>query len=296
MTDRPERSGSGLAMALLAYLSWGVLPLYFRLLHAVPPLELVAWRIVMTVPVCLAIIAVRGQVPEFRAALRQRRVMLGLAASATLIGGNWLIYVAAINSGHVLAASLGYYINPLLNVLLGTAVLGEKLSRTQWIAVAIAASGIGLLVSSSIATLGVALALAATFAGYGLIRKTTPVGSVPGLTIETILLFPIAVGLLAMAAGSPQGVAMGKDAVTTAALVAAGVITGVPLLMFAVAARGLDLSVLAFIQFLSPTIMFVLGLAVFGESLDPVRLVCFLLIWTAVAVFSWDLIRRRRRA
>lgn len=294
MSDR-EHDRSGLMLAVLAYLMWGFLPLYFRALHTVPPLELVGWRVVFTLPLCLVVVRWRGQMGELRAAFANRRVLAQLCASALLIGANWLIYVIAINQGHVLAASLGYYINPLLNVVLGTVLLGERLSRTQWAAVAIAAAGIALLLAGAMDMLGVAMALAVTFAGYGLVRKLTPVGAVPGLTVETALLLLPAMAAVTWFAQSPQGTTLGKEATTTVLLVTAGAATAVPLLLFAVAARKLDLSVLGFVQFLSPTIAFVLGLTVFGEPLDMTRLGCFVLIWLAIGLYSWDMFTRRAK-
>ncbi len=287
---------AGLMTAVAAYVLWGFLPLFFHALRHVPAMELVGWRVLFTLPLCLAIVAARGQAADVRAALADRTVLLRLCASALLIGANWLLYVIAINSGHVLAASLGYYINPLLSVLLGTILLGERLTRTQWTAVAIAGLGIALLLAGAIEMLGIALALAVSFGLYGFVRKLTPVGSVPGLTIETSLLYLPAIVLVAWQARSPAGSSLGLDAGTTIGLFASGLVTAAPLLLFAVAARQLDLSTLGFVQFISPTLAFLLGIFVFGEPLDPVRLACFVLIWTAIALFSWDMLRRRQRA
>lgn len=291
-----ERSAfrKGLAAALITYVIWGLLPLYFKALHSVPPLELVGWRVVFTVPICCVIVWARGQWPEVRSALADRRVMGLLVLSALLIGSNWLIFVVAINNGHVLATSLGYYINPLLNVLLGTVFLGERLTRMQWAAVALAGAGIALLLSGALDTLAVALSLAITFALYGFVRKQAPVGALPGLTIETAMLLVPAFALVGLAAGSAQGSSLLVGGFITPLVIASGVATAIPLLMFAIAARSLPLSTLGFVQFLSPTLSFVLGLTVFGESLDPTRLACFALIWSAIALFSWDLARRAR--
>lgn len=286
----------GIVLGLLAYLAWGFLPLYFRTVHAVPPVELVGWRVMLTLPLCIAVVAWRRQAAELVGTLKDPRAMGALAASALLIGGNWLIYVAAINSGHVLATSMGYYINPLLNVLLGTIVLKERLSRLQWGAVAVAATGVALLLAGAIETLGIAVALALTFASYGLVRKVTPVGAVPGLAIETILLLLPAVGILGWFAQSPQGSSMGKDAAITVPLLASGAITAVPLLLFAAAARKVDLSTLGFLQFVAPTIAFILGVTVFHEALSPIRLASFALIWLAIGLFAWDILSRRGRA
>lgn len=290
-----DKTRSGLLNALGAYLAWGFVPLYFHLLRAVPALELVGWRIVWTLPLCIAIVAFRGQGPDVRLALRTPATLLRLVLSALLIGANWVLYVWAVNSGHVLAASLGYYINPLLNVLLGTLFLGERLNRVQWTAVGIATAGISLLAWGAIDMLAVAIVLGASFALYGLVRKLTVVGAVPGLTIETTLLYLPALIVVAVFAREPGGSAMARDAATGALLAGVGVITAVPMLMFAVAARRLDLSTLGFIQFLSPTIGFVLGVVVYDEPLGGVRLPCFVLIWLAIGLFSADMLRQRAR-
>ncbi|WP_068075755.1 EamA family transporter RarD [Novosphingobium lentum] len=293
--DHDAQFRRGLLLGLAAYVIWGFLPLYFHALRDVPPVELVGWRIVATLPLCLVIIARRGQSPDLRAALANRAVLAQLACSALLIGGNWLIYVTAIMHGHVLAASLGYFINPLVNVLLGTVFLGEKLSRRQWLAVAIATAGIALLLGDALDMLAISLSLAVTFALYGLVRKVTPVGSVPGLTIETMVLVLPAIGVVAWFAYAPAGSSMARDPFTAAMLLGTGVLTAIPLLMFAVAARRLNLSLLGFIQFISPTIVFLMGVTVFHEALDPLRTGCFVLIWIAIALFSWDMLARRSR-
>jgi chloramphenicol-sensitive protein RarD len=283
----------GLPFALAAYTFWGFLPLYIALLRGVPAFELVAWRVIFTLPICLAIALFRRQIGDILNGLRDWRVLRLMLASASLIGLNWVIYVGAINNGHVYAASLGYYINPLLNVLLGTLFLGERLNRLQWSAVALAVLGVGALLAGARDTLGISLALALSFALYGLVRKVAPIGSLPGLSIETILLLPLAVATAFWFAHGDGTSSFGHDPRISALLAGAGVATAVPLLLFALAARRMDLSALGFVQFLAPTIVFILGLAVFDEALRPAQLASFVLIWTALALFSWDLLRRR---
>lgn len=222
------------------------------------------------------------------------RAMLMLLATATLIGTNWLVYVTAVQEGHVLAASLGYYINPLVNVLAGTLFLGERLSRRAWIAVALAAIGVSMLAWGALDMLGISLFLAGTFCAYGFLRKLTPVDALPGLTIESIWLMLPAIGLVAWHATGPAGTAIGKDIGTDLLIAGAGIITAVPLLLFTVAARRMDFSTLGFIQYLSPTIAFLLALFVFGEPLRPVQLASFVTIWVAIAIFTWDLVARHR--
>ena len=284
----------GLAPALAAYAMWGFLPLYLLLVREVPAFEFVGWRIIFTLPVCLLIVALRRQGPDLRRALTDRRSLLVLCGSATLIGVNWFVYVWAIQRGEVLAASLGYYVNPLLNVLLGTLFLGERLTRRQWLAVALAGCGVALLLAGALTTLWISLALAGTFAFYGLLKKQVAVGSLPGLTIETVILLPLALAIVLHYAGAPVGPSFGQETGQSLAIALGGVVTAVPLLLFAVAARQLDYSVLGMVQFTAPTIVFVIGLTVFRQPLDWVQLACFAFIWAALALFVWDLLARRR--
>jgi chloramphenicol-sensitive protein RarD len=287
---------SGLAPAIGAYLIWGFLPLYLRLVDSVPAFEFVGWRIIWTLPLCLLIVALRRQFGELRAALQSPRTMLALLASALLIGTNWLVYVWAISAGEVYATSIGYYLNPLLNVLLGTLLLDERLSRRQWIAVAIAALAVALLAAGAIISLWISLALALTFALYGLVRKQVAVRSLPGLTIESAILLPLAGVIVGWYASGPQGPSFGKDWWLSGLIIASGVVTAVPLLLFAIAARRMDYSALGFIQYLAPTIVFFLGLTIFGQPLALDKLASFMLIWLAVGVFVWDLWARRGAA
>lgn len=287
---------SGLGAAIGAYVIWGFLPLYLILVRSVPAVEFVGWRIIFTLPICLVIVAFRRQAMDVLRALRNRRVMLTLTASALLIGLNWLVYVWAIQKNYVYAASLGYYINPLVNVLLGTILLKEKLSRAQWIAVALAAAGVALLLGGALTTLWISLTLALSFGTYGLLRKQVDVGSLPGLTIESAILLLPAAGIAWWFAAGTQGSAIDDSLSLTLLIAAGGALTAFPLLLFAIAARRMSYSTLGFIQFLAPTIVFILGLTVFEEELKLVQLACFILIWTAAAIFIWDLWSRRDRA
>ena len=274
---------SGLPAALGAYTIWGFLPLYLILVNSVPAVEFVGWRIIWTVPICLIIVAFR----------HQGRVMLTLTGSALLIAINWLVYIWAVQSGHVLAASLGYFINPLINVLLGTLLLREKLSTRQWVAVGVAAAGVAFLLGGALTTMWISLTLAFSFGTYGLLRKQVAVGALPGLTIEsTILLLP-SLGVAYYYSTTSGGSSFGQDWGLSLAIMLGGVVTAIPLLLFAIAARRMDYSTLGFVQFIAPTIVFLLGIFVFGEELLPSQLVCFILIWTALAIFVWDLLARR---
>ncbi len=290
----PQTDRTGLAAAFSAYVIWGFLPLYLILVRSVPAFEFVGWRIIWTLPLCLLIVLARRQGPDLRAALANRRTLGLLALSATLIAVNWVVYVWAIQNGQVYAASLGYYINPLVNVLLGTVLLGEKLSRPQWAAVGLAGIGVSLLAAGALTTLWISLTLALSFGSYGLIRKQLDVGSVPGLTIESALLLLPSLAI-AWYYAQTQGSSFAVSTELSLAIMAGGVVTAFPLLLFAIAARKLPYSMLGFIQFLAPSIVFVLGLTVFGEELKPVQAACFACIWAAAAIFVWDLVARTRK-
>lgn len=285
---------NALLLALGAYLIWGMLPLYLRLVHWVPPFEFIGWRIIFTLPFCAAMLVLRGELAALGAALRQPKVIAVLTLSAVLVGINWAIYIVAIQSGHVFAASLGYYINPLANVLAGTVFLRERLSRPQWVAVGLAAGGVSLLAWGALDMLWVSLGLAVSFSAYGLVRKLAPVESLPGLTIETLILLLPAAATVWWYAQTPAGSAIGHGPGPSALLALSGLLTGTPLLLFGLAARKMDYSTLGMTQFLAPTIVFLLGLFVFGEPLKPIQLGCFVLIWCAIAVFVWDILAQRR--
>jgi chloramphenicol-sensitive protein RarD len=294
MTQTASHSRIGLLAGLGAYAAWGFLPLLFHALDSVPPLELVAWRVIFTVPVCLVFVTARRGWGDLARTLANPRLAGRLLASALFIGANWTIYVTAVVHGHVLATSLGYYINPLMNVAAGTLLLRERLTARQWSAVAIAAAGIALLLAGAVAMVGTALALAGSFALYGLMRKTTPVTAITGLTIETLALLPFAVAWAAITARAPGGSVMTHPGAVRIMIASLGLATAVPLMLFAVAARNLALSTLGFLQFGTPTLIFLIGVVVVGESLDPLRLGCFALIWIAAALFVWDLWQRSR--
>ena len=277
-----------------AYVIWGLMPLYLLLVRSVPAFEFVGWRIIWTLPLCLLIALCASNGPELRAALAHRRTLGWLALSATLIAVNWVVYVWAIQNGQVYAASLGYYINPLVNVLLGTMLLGERLSRRQWIAVALAGIGVSLLAAGALTTLWISLTLALSFGSYGLIRKQVAVGAVPGLTIESALLLVPSFGV-ALYYAQTEGSSFAVSTELSLAIMAGGAFTAFPLLLFAIAARKLPYSTLGFIQFLAPSIVFILGLTVFGEELKPAQAACFACIWAAAAVFAWDIVARTRK-
>jgi chloramphenicol-sensitive protein RarD len=284
----------GLPYALAAYTIWGFVPLFFKLLESVPAVEVLAQRIIWSLPLCFLIMVFRRQITGYLAALRDPRVLRMLLASALLIAVNWLVYIFAIFTGHVLAASLGYYLNPLINVMLGMLFLGERLGRLQLVAVVIAGIGGAILLAGALDTLWISLTLALTFGFYGLIRKIVPVGSLPGLAIETTLLMPLALAAAGWYLWVGDGRGFGADSSISLLLMAGGIVTAVPLLLFATAARRMSYAALGFAQYLAPTLQFLLGLFAFHEPLKPVQLACFVLIWISIAVFSFDMWRKVR--
>lgn len=282
---------TGLASALGAHAVWGAMPLYLQLVKTVPAIEYVAWRVLFTIPLCVLLVLWRGAGPELRAVLRDRRAVLTLLASASLIAANWFLYVWAIQTDHVYAASLGYYILPLTMMLLGLVFLGERLTRPQWAAVALASIGVAVLAAGALTTLWLSLAMGTSFGVYGLLRKTVQAGPLVGLTIESAMLAPLSLAAAWWFAASPSGSALTQDPLTAFAVVMGGPMTAIPLIMFAFAARRLPYTVIGFLQFTSPTIVFLLGLLVFGEDLKPAQLACFVLIWAAALLFVWDVVR-----
>lgn len=295
MTADHARTRAGLLLGLGAYFLWGFLPLYFKALAGILPTELVAHRILWSLVFLGALATFWKRWPAIRAALGQRSVVGTLAATATLIGVNWLIYIWAVMNGHVLAGSLGYYLNPLVNVLLGVVLLKERLTRAQVTAVALAAAGVAVLAAGAGEGLWISLTLAASFALYGFIRKVTPVEAIEGLSIETLLLAPVALGwVLYLQQDARSG--FGAEPVTDVLLILSGAVTAVPLLLFTAAAKRLPYSTLGFLQYVAPSIQFLLAVFAFGEPLTPSHLVCFAAIWTALAIFAAEGYRIGRAA
>ena len=282
----------GLIAALLAYTLWGVLPVYFKVTASVPALELLAHRVVWAVPFGALLIAVRHQAPEVAAALRDPRRLGWLSLSACLIAVNWLLYIYAVQTERIAEASLGYYINPLVYIVVGVVFFRERLGPLRAAAVALAAIGVAVLTFSGGQFPAIALTLAVSFTIYGVIRKRVAVGAMPGLFIETLVLLPVTAIYLGYVMQA------GKAAFSAAApgmallLLLAGPITVVPLLFFALAARRLHFSTLGFMQFLAPTLQFFMALY-YGEPMTVARWVCFALIWTAAALFIIDISSRR---
>ncbi len=293
-TDERDREiRRGFALGVAAYGLWGVLPIYFKAIAEVAAVDIVAHRVLWSLPfLALLLFLTRGW-GEVAQALRRRRTLLLLLGTSVLIGINWLLYVYAVTSGQILAGSLGYYLNPLVNVLLGRFILHERLSRLQWAAVAIAAAGILALIGGALDQLWISLTLAVTFATYGLLRKIALVDAIAGLTIETAVLVPLAIGWLAwrLAAGEPS---LGSNNGETGLLLLAGVVSTIPLLLFTAAARRLPYSTLGMLQFLAPTLQFLLAVWLYGEPFGTAHAVAFGAIWTALALYTLALIRAPR--
>ena len=290
-----EQARNGVLSALIAYLMWGFLPLYFILVKEVPSLEVLVHRVIWAVPFGAAIIYLRKQWQEVWRALTHRKMLFHLSISALLIAGNWLVYIWAVQKEQIFQASLGYYINPLLFAVVGVFLLGEKLRTPQIIAVGLAALGVTILTVSGGELPAIALFLGVSFTIYGVIRKKVVIGGMPGLFIETLVLLPVASVYLGFLMAQGQAVFGTTGAVGTAILVVAGPITVVPLLFFALAARRLNLSTVGMMQFIAPSIQFLIGV-VYGEQLTMAHLFCFGCIWSAVIVFSWDAWRSSRRS
>lgn len=285
----------GLICGVAAYALWGLFPLYIKALAPAEPTEIVAQRILWSVPFGAFILSLRGQWRETLSAVRSPRIVGFLAVAAVLIATNWLVYVWAVAHNRVLQASLGYYINPLAFIATGVFVLKEKLSRAQIVAVALAAIGVSVLTFGAGVFPWPSFILAFSFTAYGYVRKTTPVGAMPGLFIETVLLSPFAL-LFLMHLQSVGALTLGHHSLTLDFLLfLAGPATVVPLVLFALAARRLSLTVIGFLQYIGPTGQFFLGLY-YGEKFTLAHAICFGLIWTALALISVDAIRRNRRA
>ena len=277
---------TGALYAALAFALWGIFPLYFRQIASVPPGEILVHRIVWSLVFVIVVLSVRRQWAWLKPVLRQPRVLATFAASALLLSINWLTYIWAVNNGHVIDASLGYFINPLVNVLLGYTVLHERLRRLQWMALALAAAGVLWLTIQAGHLPWIALALAGSFGCYGLLRKVALLGALEGLTLETLLLAPIAALLLGVWVSQGSSQFPSADALTNFWLIAAGPITAIPLLLFAAGARRISLTTLGLMQYIGPTLQLALGLWLFHEPFSASRLFGFSLIWLALATYS----------
>ncbi|WP_439815772.1 EamA family transporter RarD [Zavarzinia sp. CC-PAN008] len=278
--------------AAAAFTTWGLSPLFWRAFAGVDPVELIAWRAVFSAAFSLSLLLALGQMAELAALLRNRRAVATLLATGSLISVNWLIYVAAVAHGQVLEASLGYFINPLAAVALGMVVLRERLGGVQLAAVALAACGVGIEAVLTGSAPWIALGLAGTFAVYGLLRKQVGVGPLTGMAVESLVMLGPALLVLAWFAATDGLSLTTRPATIQALAVLTGPVTVLPLLAFAAAARRIRLATLGFIQYMSPTMMLLLGVLAFGEPLGLERLSGFVLIWAACALYSWATLRQ----
>lgn len=286
----------GLVFAALAYAVWGLFPIYFKQVAHVPAVEVVLHRTVWSLLFVLGVLLVLKRWAWMRALLRQPKVLAAFALSALLLSSNWLVYVWAVQNQHVLDASLGYFILPLVNVALGYAFFAERPRPGQWLAVALAAAGVVWLTLQTGRLPWIALVLALTFGFYGLLRKVAVLGALEGLALETMMLAPLAMAVLVFWGTQGQGVAVQGDVTTLAWLLFAGPMTAVPLLLFAAGARRIPMMTLGILQYIAPTLQFALGVWLFGEPLQPSRLIGFGLIWVALLVYSLEGWWRGRRS
>jgi chloramphenicol-sensitive protein RarD len=279
---------SGVLSAALAYALWGLFPLYFKPLADVAATDVLAHRIVWSLMLVLGLLAARRQWAWVGDTLRQPRVLAAFAASAVLLSANWLTYIWAATHDHVVDASLGYFMTPLVNVLLGYTVLHERLRAIQWTAVALAASGVLWLAMQGGGLPWIALVLACTFGAYGLMRKTAALGALEGLALESMLLAPFALAWLGWTALQGAASFPSSSGMTNALLVGLGPVTAIPLLLFAAGARRIRMSTLGLLQYLAPSLQLVLGVWLFNEPFSPTRMIGFCLIWLALVLYSLE--------
>jgi chloramphenicol-sensitive protein RarD len=294
MTEQ-QQTRQGIIYAVGAYLMWGVAPMYFKMLQPVTALEILSHRILWSFVLLTLLVYFGRQWPLARIILKDKRKLAYLSLTSLLIGGNWLIFIWAVNHDHMLDASLGYYINPLLNVLLGMVFLKERLRKPQWLAVGLAFCGVAvqLILFGSVPV--VAITLAISFGLYGLLRKKIALHAQVGLFIETLLLFPIAAIYLFWIADTPTSHMGNNDWQLNLLLMMAGVVTTAPLLCFTAAATRLKLSTLGFFQYIGPSLMFLLATLLYGEPLTPDKIITFTFIWGALVVFTLDGLKHHRR-
>jgi chloramphenicol-sensitive protein RarD len=277
---------SGLAFGLAAYGLWGFAPLFWRFLGHVPALELLGHRVVWGFAFFGVYVLATRRARELRQVLRSRKLILRLAAAGLCVGTNWFVFVYAVMTDHVLDVSLGYFINPLLSVALGRFILGEQLERLQVVGVGLACCGVLLVSTAADGLPWISLVLASSFGLYGLLRKTTKVDPLVGSTFETLVLAPVALGGLLWLAAQGRGHLFAGDLSTDLLLVCTGPVTAIPLLLFVNAARRLPLTIVGFLQYLAPSLQFGLAVLAFGETLEPLKLAAFGLVWAGLVVFS----------
>jgi chloramphenicol-sensitive protein RarD len=278
----------GILYAAAAYILWGVFPIYFKALQEVSPLHILLHRIVWALAFLLMVLAWRRQWSWIGKVSRQPKVLAGFTVSAMLLSLNWYIYIWAVNNGHVVDASLGYFITPLVNVLLGFLLLHERMRPAQWAAIALAAFGVAWLTWQAGRLPWIGLMLALSFGSYGLLRKTAALGPLEGLSLETLLLFPLAFGYLAVLAWHGHNAFAQAPTESKWLLAAAGPITAIPLLLFAAGARRIPLSTLGLLQYIAPSLQLLIGVWLYSEPFGGERLAGFVAIWSALAGYSLE--------
>jgi chloramphenicol-sensitive protein RarD len=278
-----------------AYLLWGLFPLYWPLLAPAGALEVLAHRILWSLAVVLVLLWATRRLPQLRAAVRDRRRLAQVAAAAVVIAVNWGTYIYGVTNDRVVETSLGYFVNPIVTVLLGVLVLGERLRRTQWIAMGAAFVAVVVLTVENGSPPWIALVLAFSFGTYALLKKTAGVGAVEGLAIETAVLLPVATAFVVVLGVSGQGTFAQEGGGHAVLLALSGLVTAIPLLLFGAAASRVPLSTLGVLQYLAPTMQFLLGVTLFDEPLPVARLLGFVLVWIGLALFTVDLVRHHRR-
>jgi chloramphenicol-sensitive protein RarD len=278
----------GIWYGIGAYVTWGLFPIYWKWLHNVPALQLIGHRILWSFVLLVAFVVVSRQWKVFRVAALEPRVLRIYLVAAVLIGVNWLVYIWAVNAGFIVEVSLGYYINPLLNVLMGMLFLRERLRPFQWVPLGLAAVGVLYLTWAYGSLPWISLTLAFSFGVYGLVKKTAPLNSVYGLTLETGLLFLPALLYLLYSETAGQGAFLHSGVISDVLLAGAGLMTTVPLLMFASAARRIPLSLVGILQYIAPTLQFLLGVLVYGEPFTHTQLIGFGMVWVALILFGGE--------
>jgi chloramphenicol-sensitive protein RarD len=285
----------GIWLAVGAYAAWGILPVYWKWLKGVPALELLTHRVIWSCLLLTIYILATRQGRALRVAAAKGRVLAVYLAAAALIAVNWLTYIWAVNAGFIVETSLGYFINPLLNVIMGMLFFRERLRPLQWLPILLAAAGVAFLTVSYGRLPWIALTLAFSFALYGLVKKTAPLGSLFGLTLETAILLLPALSFLALVEARGQAAFLHEGALTDLLLVGAGLITTVPLLMFASAAQRIPFSMIGVLQYIAPTLQFLLGVLAYHEPFDRTRLIGFSIVWAALLLFWAEGVLARRR-
>lgn len=291
-----QESRKGILNAVAAYTMWGIAPLYFKLIADIASGEILVHRIVWSSLLLFLLLFFMGKVPATVRALKQSKTLLVLTLSASILAANWFLFIWAVNNDHLLDASLGYYINPLLNVALGMMFLGERLRKLQIVAVVLAVIGVGVQLVMLGSLPIISFALAGSFACYGLIRKKLPIDTFIGLFIESLVMLPVALLIWHFYLSSVTANMFNNDITLNLLLIFAGIVTTAPLLCFTAAAKRLPLSTLGFFQYIGPSIMFLLATFHYQEPLSSAKLVTFAFIWSALALYSLDSFRHQKKA